>query len=389
MSRLAVFNRLGGVRGIILQLVALLLVCAGLVWLADNAVTNLARQNIASGFGFLDERAGFGIIQTLVEYDEDSTYRRVLLVGLTNTLLAAGLGIVLASVLGFVLGIARLSSNWLIAQISAAYIELFRNVPLLLQIMFWYFGVLRNLPLPRESFEFGAGIFLNNRGLLVPSPLWNDLAGYYAVALLALLVIHIGLYRHARRYQLRTGKQRRIWYITALIGVFSIATLWGGWGAPGQWEMPALRGFNFVGGISLIPELVALVLALGLYTAAFIAEIVRAGIKSVNEGQSEAAAALGLKPAQVTRFVIIPQAMRVIIPPLTSQYLNLTKNSSLAVAIAYPDIVSIFAGTSQSQTGQAVEIIFITMLIYLILSLITSAIMNIYNQRIAFKGRSV
>ena len=381
-------NISGRGRKVIFQIAALIAVAVAILWFADNAVTNLARQNIASGFGFLQERAGFSIIQTFIAYDADSTYGRVLLVGLTNTLLAAGLGIALASALGFLIGIARLSSNWLIARLAGVYIEVFRNIPLLLQIMFWYFGVLRNLPRPRASIDFGGGMFLSNRGLSLPAPIFEAGAHLYLIALMGGVLFHILLTRFALIVHRRTGRLPAVWRVSVPTTLAVLVVLWAVQGIPLHWDMPQLRGFNFSGGIQLIPELVALVLALGLYTAAFIAEIVRAGIGSVAHGQSEAAVALGLRPRAVMRFVIIPQAMRVIIPPLTSQYLNLTKNSSLAVAIAYPDIVSVFAGTSQSQTGQAIEIIFITMLIYLALSLLTSTFMNYYNRRIALKGQT-
>ncbi len=375
-------------RGLILQIILLVLVVAGFIWLGQNAAENLARQGVASGFAFLDQRAGFGIPQTLIPYSEDDSYGRVLLVGFLNTLLVAFLGIILASVIGFVVGVARLSSNWLIAKLATAYVELFRNIPLLLQLMFWYFGVLHNLPRPRQSLQFGETVFLNNRGLIFPSPLFETGAIWYGLAFILVALGFFGLRRWAHHQQDKTGIRPSIIKIFLPLVMIISGALWALIGLPFGLDYPALKGFNFKGGITIIPELMALLLALSLFTASFIAEIVRAGILSVDKGQSEAAQALGLPQAVILRKIIIPQALRVIIPPLTSQYLNLTKNSSLAVAIAYPDIVSVFAGTTLNQVGQAIEIIFITMIIYLSLSLITSALMNWYNARVALVGQA-
>ncbi|HCQ81631.1 MAG TPA: amino acid ABC transporter permease [Rhodobiaceae bacterium] len=355
-------------------------------WLVGNVVSNLERQNVASGFGFFNERAGFGINQTLIDYNEDNSYGRVLVVGLLNTLLVSVLGIAAASFLGFVIGIGRLSQNWLISKLAMVYIEIFRNVPLLLQIMFWYFGVLRNLPVPRQSLDLGELMFLNNRGFVLPAIEAGAGAIWYGLAAIIGITAVFWFKRRARRILVATGTIASVWrpaasiFLLALVMAYMIA------GVPFQLDVPVLRGFNFRGGISVIPEFVALLLALSLYTASFIAEIVRAGIEAVDKGQREAAAALGFTRSQSLNLVIVPQALRVIIPPLTSQYLNLTKNSSLAVAIAYPDIVSVFAGTTLTQVGQAVEIILVTMLIYLTLSLLTSLIMNWYNARIALAG---
>ena len=375
-------------RDALLQLLTLALVVAGVGWLIANVADNLDRQNIASGFGFLNERAGFGISQTLIDYDEDDNYRQVLIIGLLNTLLVSVLGIIFASILGFLLGVGRLSRNWLISKIAMVYIEIFRNVPLLLQIMFWYFGVLRNLPSPRQAINFGDVMFLSNRGFALPSVTFLDGAGFYGLALLAIITTAIGLRRRARKLFLATGRMVAFWKPLGLVSVALLLAAGGLAGVPFEADIPALRGFNFRGGMSVIPEFVALLLALSLYTAAFIAEIVRAGILSVDQGQREAAAALGLSHNRALSLVVIPQSLRVIIPPLTSQYLNLTKNSSLAVAIAYPDIVSVFAGTTLTQVCQAIEIIFITMMVYLILSLLTSWAMNRYNARIALVGQS-
>ena len=374
-------------RDVLLQALVLGALVLAMVWLVANVQSNLERQNINSGFSFLSERAGFGINQTLIDYSEDSSFARVLTVGLLNTLLVSVLGIGLATVLGFVLGVARLSSNWLVNKTAMVYVEIFRNVPLLLQIMFWYFGVLRNLPSPRKGVSLGDAVFLSNRGIVVPALEMTAAAWWYGAALAVTAAAYFWLRRRAQQARLADGAMQSIWRPAVMIAVAALAFAAMLGGVPFSFDIPALKGFNFRGGITVIPEFVALLLALSLYTAAFIAEIVRAGIQSVSKGQREAAAALGLPDNTALRLVVIPQALRVIIPPLTSQYLNLTKNSSLAVAIAYPDIVSVFAGTSLTQVGQAVEIIFITMMIYLTLSLLTSFAMNRYNARIALVGQ--
>ena len=374
-------------RDVLLQALVLGALVLAMVWLVANVQSNLERQNINSGFSFLSERAGFGINQTLIDYSEDSSFARVLTVGLLNTLLVSVLGIGLATVLGFVLGVARLSSNWLVNKTAMVYVEIFRNVPLLLQIMFWYFGVLRNLPSPRKAVSLGDAVFLSNRGIVVPALEMTGAAWWYGAALAVTAAAYFWLRRRAQQARLADGAMQSIWRPVVMIALASLAFAAMLGGVPFSFDIPALKGFNFRGGITVIPEFVALLLALSLYTAAFIAEIVRAGIQSVSKGQREAAAALGLPDNTALRLVVIPQALRVIIPPLTSQYLNLTKNSSLAVAIAYPDIVSVFAGTTLTQVGQAVEIIFITMMIYLTLSLLTSFAMNRYNARIALVGQ--
>ena len=375
-------------RDVLAQLVTAALALLAVSWLVGNVMSNLERQNISTGFGFLSERAGFGINQTLISYNEDDTYFRVLLVGLSNTLLVSTLGVIFASLIGFSVGVARLSSNWLVSRIAMVYVEIFRNVPLLLQIMFWYFGVLRNLPSPRRATAIGDSIFLTNRGLILP---WFEAgagAWVYLPAIGLLIAAFFFMRRRALRSRLLTGAPTPVWRIMAGLALLLVALLYVFVGFPFSADMPALKGFNFRGGLVVIPEFAALLLALSLYTAAFIAEIVRAGIMSVNKGQTEAASALGLPEARTLNLVVLPQALRVIIPPLTSQYLNLTKNSSLAVAIAYPDIVSVFAGTTLTQVGQAVEIIFITMMIYLTLSLLTSFAMNQYNRRVALVGQN-
>jgi general L-amino acid transport system permease protein len=384
--RVAIYNR-PKVRAFLYQLALLALA----LWLGYefvlNAKANLATQRITSGFGFLDQTAGFNVNQSLIPYNESDTYGRVFLVGLLNTLLVAGLGIVLATILGFVIGIARLSPNWLVARLAGAYVELIRNLPLLFQILFWYLAVLGALPGPRQSLSLFGEIFLNNRGIIVPAPTAGEGAGLVAAAAAVGIIATLALLWWARRRQARTGAQFPVFWIgcAAIIGlplVVLAAT-----GFPIGFQKPELRGFNFVGGVRLIPEFVALLIALTTYTAAFIAEVVRAGVLAVPRGQTEAASALGLRRGLTLRLIVVPQALRVIVPPLTNQYLNLTKNSSLAVAVGYPDLVAVFAGTALNQTGQAIEIIAITMAVYLVISLFTSALMNWYNARLRIVER--
>jgi general L-amino acid transport system permease protein len=433
------------VRGLVFQ--ALLLVL--LVWMAyevvANTAANLARLNQNFGFTFLSTTAGFDIIQRPISYSNVSTYGRALVVGFLNTIIVACLGIVAATVLGFLVGIMRLSRNFVISGVSTVYVECIRNVPLLIQILIWYSAVLKPLPNPRQAINLGIplpgpgfllfvplmalavygfitvfrrsadgmvrfaatvllfvaaavlttitagwvgpvfsgiplGGFLSNRGLMLPRPLFEEGSGAMLLALLAAIVISLFVRRWARQRQDETGAQFPVlWTVLALlIGLPLLAALLSG--LPISLEYPELKGFNFTGGMVVIPEFIALFLALSIYTSAFIAEIVRAGILAVSHGQSEAAHALGLRAAPTLRLVIIPQALRVIIPPLTSQYLNLTKNSSLAVAIAYPELVAV-GGTILNQTGKAIEIIGIWMVVYLTLSLLTSALMNWYNAR--------
>jgi general L-amino acid transport system permease protein len=348
-----------------------------------NARANLEAQRITSGFGFLSNTAGFDISQTLIPYSGSDPYTRVFLVGLLNTLLVAVIGIFFATIIGFLVALGRLSPNWLLSRISGGYVELVRNLPLLFQILFWYLAVLGALPGPRQSISLFGSFFLSNRGLIIPKPIADPGLEPFALALLIAIVASLLLRTYARRLLFQTGRLLTIWpYVVGLlIGLPLLTSLV--FGAPVTFEIPELKGFNFAGGSRVIPEFVALTLALSTYTGAFIAEIVRAGIQSVHKGQMEAGASLGLARGSTLRLIVVPQAMRVILPPLTSQYLNLTKNSSLAVAIGYPDLVSVFAGTTLSQTGQAIEILAITMGVYLSISLITSAIMNFYGWRLS------
>jgi general L-amino acid transport system permease protein len=374
-------------RGLFFQAIVILLVVAVGAFLINNTIANLAKQNIASGFDFLNTTAGFSIGETLISYQESDTYGRAFMVGLANTLIVSFYGVIFATILGFIIGVARLSPNWLVSRLAMVYIEVLRNIPLLLQIFFWYFAVLRPLPSPRNSIEVFGSIFLNNRGLAYPKPLPLDgfsiVVGVFVAAILATIVVA----RWAKKRQQATGEQLpALWIGLGLIIGAPLLTFFAV-GSPLGLEYPVLKGFNFQGGKVISPEFVALLLALSLYTAAFIAENVRSGILGVSHGQTEAASALGLRRSSTLRLVVIPQALRIIIPPLTSQYLNLTKNSSLAAAIAYPDLVLVFAGTTLMQTGQAVEIIAITMGCYLLMSLLISAFMNWYNSKMTLVER--
>lgn len=353
---------------------------------AYNAIVNLAQRGIASGFGFLSSTAGFGISFSLISYRETDTHGDVFLVGLLNTVLVSALGIVAATVLGFVVGVLRLSKNWLVNRLTYTYVEVVRNVPLLLQIIFWW-SLFLELPVVRNAFDLGGGFFLSNRGIQAPAPIleagWQSLP----IALLAGLIAGILLKRWTRRRQEATGRIFPAgWANLGLIAGLPLLAFLAS-GSPVTIEAPVLQGFNFRGGFNIPPEFFALWFALTIYTGAFIAENVRAGIQAVSYGQTEAAKALGLSDGRTLRLVVVPQALRVIIPPLTSQYLNLTKNSSLAVAIGYPDLVSVTAGTTLNQTGQAIEAIGMTMAVYLSLSLLISLGMNIYNRRIALVER--
>ena len=375
-------------RSVAYQLILCLLIGLVVYGATVNAIDHLQRAHIASGFGFWDTTAGFGISQTLIAYSADaSTYGRAFWVGLLNTLLVAGLGIVLATIIGFVVGIARLSSNWLVSKVATGYVETLRNIPLLLQLLFWYNAVLKALPIVRESYTLPGGFFLNNRGLIVPEPLFQSGFGWVVIALGIGVVAAIGFYIWARRRQMRTGEQAPVFLVALALVVGLPLVVAALLGFPIAFDVPKAGRFNIVGGLNLQPEFMALLFGLSMYTAAFIAEVVRAGILAVARGQTEAAYSLGFKPGPTLRLIVVPQAMRVIVPPLTNQYLNLIKNSSLAVAIGYPDLVQVFSGTVLNQTGQAVEVIAITMLVYLFISLVTSLAMNIYNRRMALVER--
>jgi general L-amino acid transport system permease protein len=376
------------VRGYVFQAVLLLIVGFLLYSAYSNAIENLRRAKIASGLGFWDNNAGFPISQALIFYSEaSSSYGRAFWVGLLNTLLVASIGIVLATFLGFFVGIARLSRNFLVSKIAYWYVEVIRNLPLLLQLLFWYNAVVKSLPEVRNSTPLPAGSFLNNRGLFLPNPVPGDAFWLTGMAFWLGILGAVFYRSYARKKQEKTGVQSPVG-LTALgliigfpLAVFLIS------GMPISFDYPKPSRFNITGGLTIQPEFLALLFGLVIYTAAFIAEAVRAGILAVSKGQTEAAYALGVKPKHTLNLVIIPQALRVIIPPLTSHYLNLTKNSSLAVFVGYPDLVNVFTGTVLNQTGQAIEVVAITMLVYLTISLTTSLFMNWYNARKALVER--
>ncbi|HMT94777.1 amino acid ABC transporter permease [uncultured Thiothrix sp.] len=374
-------------RALVFQILLVIGIGLLLWFIFSNTLHNLDKRGIKTGFDFLDRPAGFGITQSLIAYTEASSFGRTFLVGLLNTLLVAGLGIIFATILGFTVGVARLSKNWLISHIALVFIETIRNIPPLLQILFWYRAILPLLPGPKDSISLAELFYLHKRGFTIPSPLFEPAFVWTFWAFIVALVLAFIMRRWAKARREKTGEQFPVFWtaVGILIGVPLVTFFLTG--SPLNWDIPALSGFNFRGGLTVIPELTALLLALSIYTAAFIAEIVRSGIQSVSKGQSEAAASLGLRPNRTLQLVIIPQAMRVIIPQLTSQYLNLTKNTSLGVAIGYPDLVNVFAGTTLNQTGQAVEIIFMTMLVYLVISLTISMFMNWYNKRMALVER--
>ncbi|MES0200477.1 amino acid ABC transporter permease [Mesorhizobium sp. M0011] len=374
------------IRGIFFQVLVVVLLVAGVWWIAHNVIDNLTRLRIASGFGFLKGRAGFDISESAIAYSSDSTYGRAILVGLINTLIVAIVGIITATIIGFVIGIGRLSQNWLIRKICTVYVEVFRNIPPLLVIFFWYSGVLAVLPAPRDSIGLPFGSFLNQRGFYFPRAVWGDGSWLIFVALLVGIAMAWFVARRARQRQMATGQQFPVFWTSAalIVGLPLLAYALSGF--PLSFDYPKQSTFNLTGGFQVRPEFLSLYLALSCYTAAFIAEIVRAGIRGVSAGQTEAAGALGLRSGSILRLVVVPQAMRIVIPPLTSQYLNLTKNSSLAIAIGYPDLTAT-AGTVLNQTGQAVEGVVIMMVIYLAISLLTSLVMNWFNAKMALVER--
>ncbi len=374
------------IRSALVQVIMVLVVGFFVYEIVDNTITNLTKRNISTGFGFLNKSAGFDIIQSLIVFTSESSYGRALIAGFLNTLLVSILGILFATTLGFIIGIMRLSKNWLVSSIATLYIETIRNVPLLLQMFVWYGVVLKSLPGPRQAHNLGDMFFLSNRGLSMPNPVWGEGAWLGIAGLAAGIAGAIVLRSWARKRQAATG-QPFPYVLTGIAMILALPFLGlvaAGW--PLTFTYPVLGGFNFSGGKVIIPEFMALLVALSIYTASFIAEIVRAGIQAVSHGQSEAAHALGMRNGITTRLVVIPQAMRVIIPPLASQYLNLTKNSSLAVAIGYPDLVAT-GGTVLNQTGQAIEIVMIWMVVYLSLSLLTSGFMNWFNSRMKLVER--
>jgi general L-amino acid transport system permease protein len=373
-------------RGMVYQVVVLALVLLAGYWVFSNTQANLEKQSIATGFSFITREAGFEIGEPLIRYSAADTYARALFVGVLNTLKVAFIGNLLTVLLGILVGVARLSSNWLVSRLASGYIEVLQNVPVLLQLFFWYAIFHEVLPYPRESLEIAGGIVINNRGFYAPAPVPHPVHAFMGIALLTAFATGFLLRRWAVRRQELTGRTFPVWTASALLALGLPFVAWLSGGAPTELEVPRLQGFNYQGGVNVSPEFGALLLGLVLYTSAFVAEIVRAGIQAISRGQTEAAMSLGLKPNLVLTLIILPQALRVIIPPLTSQLLNLTKNSSLAIAIGYPDFVAV-ANTTINQTGQAIEGVALIMAVYLVFSLVTSAFMNWYNKKMALVER--
>ncbi len=373
-------------RAIIYQIAVLGMVGMLGYYLFSNTLENLERQSIATGFDFFAKEASFEIGESPIPYSAADTYARALLVGVLNTLKVAFIGIILTVILGTIIGIARLSSNWLVAKLAGIYIEVMQDIPVLLQLFFWYAVSYESLPSPRQALNPFTGVFLTNRGLTFAIPEPHPAHGYMLFAFLIGCLGVWALSRWAKKRQAKTGQPFPVFLVSIAILLGLPVSAWLLGGAPLKMDVPELRGFNFQGGLTLSPEFIALLLGLVLYTAAFVAEIVRAGIQAISRGQVEAAMSMGLKPGQVLRLVILPQALRVIIPPLTSQMMNLTKNSTLAVAIGFPDFVSV-ANTTINQTGQAIEGVGMIMVVYLFFSLSTSAFMNWYNKRTALVER--
>jgi len=378
-------------KDLIPQLLTILFIILAVIYFTINAQNNMGNRGISFGFGFLSQESSFDIAFSLIDYDGSHSYARAFLVGLLNTILVSAIGIFFATILGITIGISRLSQNYLIAKAAEWYVEIFRNIPLLLQIFFWYFAALRALPLPENAFNFYDISFLSVKGWYVPKFVWTNFSLFFSSLIVAIISI-IFVFKYAKKQRDEFGKQVPTLYISLaiLFGLPFLTFLIGG--VTLFFQIPELTQLSktiyvYKGGVSIIPELISLALALSMYTATFIAENVRAGILGVSKGQKEAAASIGLTRGQILKLVVMPQALRIIIPPTTNQYLNLTKNSSLAAAIAYPDIVLVFAGTALMQTGRAIEIISITMFTYLSLSLSISMFMNWYNKKMAIKEK--
>ena len=374
-------------RAVIYQIIALIAIFIFTYFVLNNMFINIEKRGINTGFDFLGSEAGFGILQSLIEYDESNSHGKVFIVGLLNTILVSVIGIIFATILGLLVGVGRLSKNWMVSKLSMVYVETFRNIPILLQILFWYNVVLASLPSPKKSISFFDSIFFNNRGLYIPKPILES--GFIAVFIAFILAIIAVIYlsKWAKKRHDDTGEDFPLIWVSLAILIVSPLLVFLLSGTPATLEYSVLKGFNFRGGYTLIPELLALAFALSIYTATYIAEAVRAGIEAVPKGQKEAAAALGLKDSLILKKVVLPQALRVIIPPVINQYLNLVKNSSLATAIGYPELVTIFSGTSLNQVGQAIEIILMTMAVYLTLSILISVLMNYINSRMQIKER--
>ena len=374
-------------RAIIYQILALAGIFLFTYFVLNNMFINIEKRGINTGFDFLSSEAGFGILQTLIEYDESNSHGKVFIVGLLNTLLVSAIGIFFATVIGLLVGIGRLSKNFMIAKLSMIYVETFRNIPILLQILFWYNVVLASLPGPRQSLSYFDSIFFNNRGLYIPRPILESGFTAVIIAFVIALVSVFYLSKWSKKRHDETGEEFPLISASLAILIGAPTLVFFLSGMPATLEIAALKGFNFKGGWTLIPELLALAFALSIYTATYIAEAVRAGIEAVPKGQKEAASALGLKDHVILKKVVLPQALRVIIPPVINQYLNLVKNSSLATAIGYPELVTVFSGTSLNQVGQAIEIILMTMAVYLTISIVISIFMNYVNAKMQIKER--
>ena len=375
------------IRGILYQLITIVAFVMLALYIAHNTSQNIEARGIKSGFDFLNNSAGFDITESPIPYTTKSTHWEVFKVGLYNTLIISFAGIILTSILGLIIGVARLSSNWVISRLAAAYIETFRNIPVLLQILFWYNVVLGAMPSVRQSYSFFDSIFINQRGIFVPKPIFLDGSIYIGIAAIVALVAGWIIHKWAKARLEKTGKPFPAFLTSLALFILLPLITYFIMGKPVDFDYPALKGFNFVGGKTFTPEFLALLFALTIYTATFIAEAIRSGIEAVNKGQKEAAQALGLSKMQSLKLVVLPQAIRIAIPPIISQYLNLIKNSSLAAAIGYPELVTVFAGTSLNVTGQALEIIAITMGTYLIISILVSLLLNWFNNKMKIKER--
>ena len=375
------------VRGILYQLITIVAFVMLALYIAHNTAQNIEARGIKSGFDFLNNSSGFDITESPIPYSTKSSHWDVFKVGLFNTLIISFAGIILTSILGLIIGVARLSNNWVISRLAATYIETFRNIPVLLQILFWYNVVLAAMPSVRQSYSFFGSVFINQRGIFIPKPIFLDGSMYIGIAAIAAILIGWFIHKWAKKRQEDTGKVFPVFLTSFAIFILLPLVAYFAMGKPVDFDYPALKGFNFVGGKTFTPEFLALLFALTIYTATFIAEAIRSGIEAVNKGQKEAAQALGLSKMQSLKLVILPQAIRIAIPPIISQYLNLIKNSSLAAAIGYPELVTVFAGTSLNVTGQALEIIAITMGTYLIISIIVSLVLNWFNNKMKIKER--
>lgn len=373
------------IRAVLFQVLTLLVIAYFFYHIADNLLANIESRGIQSGFAFLSTEAGFDIPEHLIDYTPASSNLRVFYVGIINTLLVSAVGIIFATLIGFIVGISRLSNNWLVRKLAGGYVELFRNIPILLQILFWYNIVLQTLPHPRQSFNILDSIFINLRGIYFPQPIFEDGFFWVLFSFGIGIVLTLLMLRYLQIRQDKSGNIQHRFMLSIFLLIGLPTAIYYLIGTPMSFDIPILKGFNFQGGISFSPEFLALAFALSIYTATYIAEAIRSGIESVDKGQREAAEALGLSRMQALKLIILPQAMRVSIPPIINQYLNLTKNSSLAAAIGYSDIVSTFSGTVLNNVGQAIEIILMTMAVYLFISLIISLLLNIVNRQISIK----